>query len=168
MLTDAEQEVINFRRLQSVRVSVTIIARPNERWKSERAGLICVLHVCVLQWMRRWCGWLTDRVLTRAAWRCTTNAAGARCATTSGIKRTETWFAGCWDTKAPARFIRRDALDRVRSRSRHGSLLNRVLAAWDWPTIKPVTLRDASTTLTTASGSKPLGACRTCSAWTCL
>ena len=69
--------------------------------------------VFVLQWRPR-CGWWTGRVLTRAAWRFSTNAAGGRCVTTPGTRRTGTWCAGCWDTEGPLMSTRPDASDSVR------------------------------------------------------
>lgn len=50
----------------------------------------------------------------KVVWRFSMSAAGGRCVTTSGIKRTATWCVGCWDTEEPQRSIRRDASDRVR------------------------------------------------------
>ena len=69
--------------------------------------------VFVLQWRPR-CGWWTGRVLTRAAWRFSTNAAGGRCVTTPGTRRTGTWCAGCWDTEGPLMSTRPGASDSVR------------------------------------------------------
>jgi len=58
------------------------------------------------QWQpprRGWFGWWTAPVPTRDGWRSSTTDVGARCATTAGTRRMETWCAGCWASEAPRR-----------------------------------------------------------------